>query len=154
LPVPDKIRHGLGCLQVPRARFRLGRFESLSILSSFWYFPFISSWCIILKQGEFMTTGSILLASGVVLLGCIVLRGINPIDSAIEGVIWILYRIAALSAAIARTTDVAYLRLKREYRNSVSDISEQRAALHHAEEMRMATTAARTEAQALKLVAN
>ena len=101
-----------------------------------------------------MNWGSTIIAAGIVLLGCAVFRGINPVDNAVEALTWMLYRIAALSAAVARTTDVAYLRLKREYRNSVNDISQQRAALHHAEELRIASLAPRTEAQALKLVAN
>jgi hypothetical protein len=99
-----------------------------------------------------MTSGSIVLAAAVVLVGSIILRGINPVTAAIEAIVWSLYRITAITAALAKTSDIAYLRLRWEYRTAVNDLATQRAAMLKAEEQRLAPPAERAEMQSLRLV--
>jgi uncharacterized membrane protein len=93
-------------------------------------------------------TTTILIAI-LVLLGCAVLKGVNPLDVFLQAVIWTLYRAAAVMLAIARTTDAAYMRIKQEYRNSVSEISQHREALHRAEEARAVTVTVHSHTPAL-----
>ena len=99
-----------------------------------------------------MTSGPIVLAAAVVLVGCIILRGINPVTAAIEAILWSLYRITAITAALAKTSDIAYLRLKWECRTAVNEIAAQRAAMLKAEEQRLAAITTRAEMQSLRLV--
>ena len=99
-----------------------------------------------------MTSGSIVLAAAVILVGCIMLRGINPVSAGIEAIVWSLYRITAITVALAKTGDIAYLRLKWEYRAAVNDIATQRAAMLKAEEQRLAACTTRAETQSLRLV--
>ena len=99
-----------------------------------------------------MNTTSTVLITILVLFGCAVLKGVNPVDKAVQAVIWVLYRVAAIMLAVARTTDAAYLRMKREYRNSVSEISQHREVLHRAEEARAITVTIQSHTQALELL--
>ena len=78
-----------------------------------------------------------LLIAAIVLLGCAALKGVNPFDAAIQGLIWFLYRAAAVMLTIARTTDSAYVALRREYRRSVEQIDQERAAFQRVEETRI-----------------
>jgi hypothetical protein len=78
-----------------------------------------------------------LLIAAIVLLGCAALKGVNPFDVAMQALIWVLYRAAAVMLTIARTTDSAYFALRREYRRSVEQIDQERAAFQRAEEGRI-----------------
>ena len=78
-----------------------------------------------------------LLIAAIVLLGCMALKGVNPFDAAMRALIWVLYRTAAVSLTLARTTDSAYFALRREYRRSVEQIDQERAAFQRGEEARI-----------------
>ena len=78
-----------------------------------------------------------LLIAVIVLLGCAALKGVNPFDKAIQGLIWVLYRLAAVMLTVARTTDSAYFALRREYRRSVQQIDQERDAFLRVEEARI-----------------
>jgi len=78
-----------------------------------------------------------LLIAAIVLLGCAALKGVNPFDKAIQGLIWVLYRTAAVMLTVARTTDSAYFALRREYRRSVQQIDQEREAFQRLEEARV-----------------
>ena len=85
-----------------------------------------------------MTSGSIVFSAALVLVGWIILRGINPVTAAMEVIILSLYRATAITAALAKTSDIAYLRLRWEYRTAVNEIAAQRTAMLKAEEQRLA----------------
>jgi hypothetical protein len=93
-----------------------------------------------------------LIVAVVVLLGCAALRGVNPFDKAILGLIWILYRFAAVALTIARTADSAYLTLGREYRRSVRQIAEERDALEISEDVRSAAPARMQTSRAIGML--
>ena len=77
-----------------------------------------------------------LLIAAIVLLGCAALKGVNPFDKAIRGLIWALYRLAAVMLTVARTTDSAYFALRREYRRSIQQVDQERDAFRRLEEAR------------------
>jgi hypothetical protein len=83
-----------------------------------------------------MTAMSLLIAV-IVLLGCSALKGVNPFDAVMRAVIYVLYRVAAVMLTVARATDSAYFAFRREYRRSVDQIDQERAAFQRVEEARI-----------------